>query len=136
MDPTTLGAHLFERFVPPVAERITRGTMPLAGRAFGSGSLREQAVTAILARGVTAVVAASFARILFRNAVNLALPAIECEDAWLDVEDGDEISLDIAAGEIRRADGGRWRFPAVEPFVADLLVSGGLEEWTRRRPGR
>ena len=133
-DPDELAAHLLERFVPPVADRIGPGTILLAGRAFGGGSSREQAVLALVARGVTALVAASFARIFFRNAVNLGLPAVECPGAWRDVQDGDEITIDLASGTLERpADGAVWSFPAPSPFVADLLAVGGLEEWTRKR---
>lgn len=129
-----LAAHVLERFEPPVADRIGPGTILLAGRAFGGGSSREQAVLAIVARGVTALVAASFARIFFRNAVNLGLPAVECPDAWRDVADGDELTVDLASGTLARpADGAVWSFPAPSPFVADLLAVGGLEEWTRKR---
>lgn len=133
-DPAELAAHLLERFEPPVADRIGPGTILLAGRAFGGGSSREQAVLAIVARGVTALVAASFARIFFRNAVNLGLPAVECPDVWRDVADGDEITIDLASGSVTRsADGAVWSFPAPAPFVADLLAVGGLEAWTRQR---
>jgi 3-isopropylmalate/(R)-2-methylmalate dehydratase small subunit len=132
-DPDTLATHLLERFEPPVADRIGPGTILLAGRAFGGGSSREQAVLALVARGVGALVAASFARIFFRNAVNLGLPAVECPDAWRDVADGDELTVDLAAGTLARPDGTVWSFPAPSPFVADLLAVGGLEEWTRRR---
>lgn len=132
-DADELAAHLLERFEPPVADRIGPGTILLAGRGFGGGSSREQAVLALVARGVGALVAASFARIFFRNAVNLGLPAVECPDAWRDVADGDELAIDLAGGTIARPDGATWAFPAPSPFVADLLAVGGLEEWTRRR---
>lgn len=135
-DPEALAAHLLERFEPPVADRIGPGTILLAGRAFGGGSSREQALLALVARGVTALVAGSFARIFFRNAVNLGLPAVECPAAWRDVADGDEITIDLASGTLTRpADGAVWSFPAPSPFVADLLAVGGLEEWTRKRLG-
>jgi 3-isopropylmalate dehydratase small subunit len=133
-DPDELALHLLDRFEPPVADRIGPGTVLLAGRAFGGGSSREQAVLAIVARGVTALVAASFARIFFRNAVNLGLPAVECPDAWRDVADGDEVTIDLASGTLTRpVDGAVWSFPEPSPFVADLLAAGGLEEWTRQR---
>lgn len=132
-DPEALAAHVFERFEPPVADRIVPGTILLAGRAFGGGSSREQAVVALVARGVAALVAASFARIFFRNAVNLGLPAVECPDAWRDIADGDELELDLASGTLTRSDGAAWSFAKPSPFVAELLAVGGLEEWTRRR---
>jgi len=133
-DPDELAAHLLERYEPPVADRIGPGTILLAGRAFGGGSSREQAVLALVARGVTALVAASFARIFFRNAVNLGLPAVECAGAWCDVRDGDEITIDLVSGTLARPqDGAVWSFAAPSPFVADLLAVGGLEEWTRKR---
>jgi 3-isopropylmalate/(R)-2-methylmalate dehydratase small subunit len=135
-DPATLGSHLLERYEPAVADRIVPGTILLAGRSFGAGSSREQAVLAILARRVVAVVASSYARIFFRNAVNLALPAVECPAAWSEASDGDELSIDLGAGAITRADGTVWRFPLFAPFVAELIAIGGLEAWTRRRLAR
>jgi 3-isopropylmalate dehydratase small subunit len=133
VDDAELAEHVFEGYVPPVADRIHDGTILTAGRAFGGGSSREQAVVALIARGVVAVVAASFARIFFRNAINLGLPVVECPAAWAGVRDDDELEIDVVAGIITRSDGTTWEFPAPSPFVADLLTSGGLEAWTRRR---
>ena len=90
-----------------MADRIRPGTVLVAGRAFGGGSSREQAVVAIVARGVVAVVAASFARIFLRNAVNLGLPAIECPAAWDELRDDDELSIDLANGHAHGAPTGR-----------------------------
>lgn len=132
-DPVELGLHALERYDPPVADRIGPGTILFAGRAFGGGSSREQAVVALQARGVSALVAASFARIFFRNAINLALPAIECPAAWAEVADGDELSIHLSRGILERADGRTWRFPLFAPFVVEVLAAGGLESWTRHR---
>jgi 3-isopropylmalate/(R)-2-methylmalate dehydratase small subunit len=82
------------------------------------------------------VVASSFARIFFRNAVNLALPVVECPAAWELARDGDELEIDLARGLITAADGTAWGFPVFAPFVAELIELGGLEQWTRRRLDR
>ena len=131
-DTAALGSHLLESYQPPVADRIVPGTILCAGRSFGSGSSREQAVVALLARGVGAVVAESFARIFFRNAVNLALLAVECPAAWRDVHDGAEVTIYPTAGIITSGNS-TWRFTPAPPFIAEITTAGGLEEWTRRR---
>lgn len=132
-EPSALGEHLLEGYDPELGAAIAPGDVLLGGRNFGSGSSREQAPLAILARGVEVVIAASFARIFLRNAINLGLAAVESPAAWEGLAHGDPVELDLSAGAIA-GPGGR-TFPAsTQPdFLADIIDAGGIIEWTRRR---
>jgi 3-isopropylmalate/(R)-2-methylmalate dehydratase small subunit len=134
-DPAELGSHLLEGYDPELGQRVRRGDFLVAGRNFGCGSSREQAPVAILARGVSAVIAASFARIFLRNAVNLGLAAIESPAAWDLLQDGEQIQLDPQLGQIRRADGQTLSVAPQPAFLADIADAGGLIAWTRQRLG-
>src|SRR5262245_66661862 len=83
------------------AAKLRQFDMIVAGRNFGCGSAREQAVTAIMGLGIKSVVASSFARTFYRNAINSGLPIVECPDLYAAVNEGDDIGIDLAAGEIR-----------------------------------
>lgn len=131
-DPDELGRHLLETYEGDAGERVRPGDILVAGRNFGMGSSREQAQLAILARGIQAVVAVSFARIFLRNAVNVGLPVVESPDASAGIVDGDHVRIDFAAGCIERGSD-RWRFPSRPAFMAEITDAGGLVEWTRRR---
>jgi 3-isopropylmalate/(R)-2-methylmalate dehydratase small subunit len=131
-DPEELGRHLLETYDPGIAERVRPGDVLVAGRNCGMGSSREQAQVAIRARGVQAIVAASFARIFLRNCMNRGLPTIESPEAAAALEDGETVRIDLAAGLVEgRA--GRWEIPAQPAFLAELLSEGGLVPWVRRR---
>jgi 3-isopropylmalate/(R)-2-methylmalate dehydratase small subunit len=146
-DPDELGAHLLETYDGDAGARIRPGDILVAGRNFGMGSSREQAQIAILARGVQAVLAASFARIFLRNAVNVGLPVVESPEASAAIADGDrlrspEASAAIADGDRLRIDfvagcvergGDRWQVPPRPPFMSEIIDAGGLVECTRRR---
>lgn len=131
-DREELGRHLLETYDGDAGERIRSGDILVAGRNFGMGSSREQAQLAILARGVPVVVAAGFARIFLRNAVNVGLPVVESPEASAAIADGDQLKIDFAAGCIERG-ADRWQIPARPPFMAEIIDAGGLVEWTRRR---
>lgn len=131
-DPEELGRHLLETYDGDAGARIQPGDILVAGRNFGMGSSREQAQIAILARGVQAILAASFARIFLRNAVNVGLPVIESPEASATIADGDYLRIDFIAGCIERGDDG-WRVPERPPFMSEIIDAGGLVEWTRRR---
>ena len=130
--PAELGAHLLETYDPAVAARVRSGDVLVAGENFGMGSSREQAPIAMLARGVGAVVAAGFARIFLRNAVNLGLAIVECPAAAAALCDDDEIAIDLAGGVLHRGDD-RFAFAPQPPFLAEIADAGGLVPWIRRR---
>jgi 3-isopropylmalate/(R)-2-methylmalate dehydratase small subunit len=131
-DPDELGRHLLETYHGDAGERIRPGDILVAGRNFGMGSSREQAQIAILARGVEAVLAASFARIFLRNAVNVGLPVVESPEASAAIADGDHLRIDFVVGCVERG-GDRWQVPPRPPFMSEIIDAGGLVEWTRRR---
>jgi 3-isopropylmalate/(R)-2-methylmalate dehydratase small subunit len=131
-DPADLGEHLLETYPGDVAQRIRPGDILVAGENFGMGSSREQAQIAILARGVQAIVAASFARIFLRNCINVGLPVAESREASAAIADGDIVRIDLPAGTIaRRAN--RFAIPPQPAFVAEIVDAGGLVPWARAR---
>jgi 3-isopropylmalate/(R)-2-methylmalate dehydratase small subunit len=132
-DPEELGKHLLEGYDPELGAAVSPGDILLAGRNFGSGSSREQAPVAMLARGVQAVIAASFARIFLRNAVNLGLTAIESPEAWEGLAHGDLVELDLESGTIHGPGGERFTTPPQPAFIVELREAGGIEPWTRQR---
>lgn len=134
-DPEELGRHLLETYDAGIAASVRSGDVLVGGRNFGMGSSREQAQVAMQARGVQAVVAASFARIFLRNCINLGLPAVESADAAAALHDGETVRLDLGAGRVI-GEAGTWEIPPQPPFVADLIGAGGLVPWVRQRLAR
>jgi len=102
-DRDALGRGCFVEHRPDFVEAVRPGDVIVAGRNFGCGSSREHAPVAIKLNGVAAVIAVSFARLFYRNAVNIGLPAIRCPELWDMVADGDEVTVDVRAGRIRTA---------------------------------
>lgn len=132
-DRAELGVHLFETHADAgLGARIAPGDIIVAGRNCGMGSSREHAQLALLGRGVSAIVAESFARIFQRNCLNLGLLAIEQPEAARALTDGDRLHIDTAAGRLTWS-GGEAQLPPQPPFVQELLERGGLVEWVRHR---
>jgi 3-isopropylmalate dehydratase small subunit len=132
-DPEELAPHLLETYSDPeVGRRIAPGDVIVAGRNCGMGSSREHAPLAMIGRGVQAVVAESFARIFQRNCINLGLLAIEQPEAARALRDGDEVTIDTAAGRITW-EGGEASLPPQPPFIQEMLARGGIVEWARHR---
>ena len=102
----------------------------VAGRNFGCGSAREQASTAIKGLGIKAVVAASFARTFYRNAINDGLTIVESPELYAAVKEGEQISIDLAAGKIAHA-GQEYSFPQIPPSVRKILELGGLSNYLK-----
>jgi 3-isopropylmalate/(R)-2-methylmalate dehydratase small subunit len=126
-DPGELAAHCMEDIDAGFVKRVRPGDVIVAGQNFGCGSSREHAPIAIKASGVSAVVAASFARIFYRNAINIGLPILECAEAAEGVADGDEVTLDLAAGVIYNdSKGERYQAQPLPEFVRDIVEAGGL----------
>ncbi len=135
-DPAALAAHCMEDIDAGFATSVRRGDIVAAGRNFGCGSSREHAPLSLLASGVSVVIAESFARIFYRNAINIGLPILECPEAAREARVGDEIEADLASGMIRNVTRGSMRmakpFP---PFMMGIIEAGGLIEYLRERMG-
>jgi len=131
-DPARLAPHALEGVVP---KRLPlKGRVLVAGQNFGVGSSREQAPLALRAAGVKAVVAGSFGRIFFRNAINLGLPVLKCPGAHAAARDGETVTVDLTAGRLRCGRGA----PALEcerlpPYLLEILEDGGLVVHLRKR---
>lgn len=132
IDPQELKKHVFEIALPEFAKGARAGDLIVAGPNFGSGSSREHAPQAMKAIGVGAVVADSFARIFFRNAINLGLPAVEAPGVRAIFEAGDPGAVELRAGRVRNERTGRSvTFPPLPHHLLDLLEAGGLVEKVR-----
>ncbi len=133
-DPAALASHCMEDADPTFARRVQPGDIMAGGINFGCGSSREHAPVAIKGSQVPCVVAKSYARIFFRNAINLGLPVVECPEAIDEAEDGDTFEVDLDAGVVRNMTKEReYRVTPFEPFMNELLEAGGLIPYTRRR---
>ena len=125
--PSELAAHCMEDIDPHFAGTVNRGDMIVAGRNFGCGSSREHAPLAIKESGIACVIAESFARIFYRNALNIALPILECPAAVRAISAADEVSVDLETGEIvNHTTGQCFRAEPFPPFMMELIAAGGL----------
>jgi len=132
-EPADVAAHALEDLDPSFAKGVKPGDVVVAGRNFGCGSSREQASFCLKYAGVAAVVAVSFARLFFRNAVNAGLPmAVVPAEAVAAIKAGDEISIDFEKGELTAADGRVFSFPALPPEVLGILDAGGLVPYVKK----
>jgi 3-isopropylmalate/(R)-2-methylmalate dehydratase small subunit len=132
MTPEEMAKHALEDLDPSFAAAVRPGDVIVAGKNFGCGSSREQAAACLKAAGVQAVVARSFARIYFRNAINLGLPVLQSEEAAERLETGDHVDLDLARGEIRSAKG-TFTFHPLPESVLGIIAAGGLIEYTKAK---
>jgi 3-isopropylmalate/(R)-2-methylmalate dehydratase small subunit len=132
-DPKEMAQHALEDLDPNFVQDVQPGDIIVAGKNWGCGSSREQAVTCLKEIGVGAIVARSFARIYFRNCINQALPIVIC-DAVDGVEAGQEISIDFEAGTVTTP-GGAYTFPPLAPEVMEILEAGGLIPYVRKQQG-
>ena len=126
--------HLFELAYPELRANLEAGDFIVAGRNFGCGSSREQAAAALKFAGVGAVIAGSFARIFFRNAINLGLPAVVAPQASLACAAGDELEIDLVAGEISNiTQDCVVGAAALDPRAVELIAAGGLIPYLKRK---
>jgi len=125
IDPAELAEHAFEPLGPDVARRLRDSDVVVAGKNFGCGSAREQASTCLIGAGIRAVVARSFSRVFFRNAINTGLVAVECPDAVAAAREDDSVLVDYRAGFVEVRDT-RFEFTPYPPNLRDILESGGL----------
>ena len=130
--PEELAAHCMEDIDAEFRARVKAGDMIVAGRNFGCGSSREHAPLALKASGVSCVIADSFARIFYRNSINIGLPVLECPEAAAAVRAGDVLRVDLAAGEIlNETTGASYKTAPFPPFMRGIIEAGGLVPYTQ-----
>jgi len=133
-DAGELAKHCMEDIDSDFIGRVQPGDIIVAGKNFGCGSSREHAPLAIKAAGIGCVIAASFARIFYRNALNIGLPILECAEAAEKSESGDILEVELSTGEIVNTTRGlTFMAEPIPPFMLELIEAGGLIEYTKRR---
>ncbi|NIN51835.1 MAG: 3-isopropylmalate dehydratase small subunit [Nitrososphaeria archaeon] len=126
-DPAELGSHCFEYLDVGFKEKVEPGDILVAGENFGCGSSREHATIALKAVGIAAIVSKSFARIFFRNAVNMGLPVIEDPDIVDNIEDGDILEIDFEESILKNSSKDRsFQFTPFPSFIIEIFKAGGL----------
>ncbi|MCK5056970.1 MAG: 3-isopropylmalate dehydratase small subunit [Candidatus Aminicenantes bacterium] len=125
MEPEEMAKHALEDLDPEFTSKVKQGDILVAGKNFGMGSSREQAATAVKYAGIRVVIARSFARIYFRNAINAGMPAIKSPEAVDAIENGEEVTVDMAKGEII-TNKGTFTFPPYPETVMKILENNGL----------
>ena len=133
-DPAGLALHCMEDADPTFPGKVSRGDLIAAGKNFGCGSSREHAPLAIKEAGVSCVIAASFARIFYRNAVNIGLPILESPEAAAFLKEGHQVAVNLEKGEIVEVLSGR-TFSAAPfpPFMQEIMARGGLIKFVREK---
>jgi 3-isopropylmalate/(R)-2-methylmalate dehydratase small subunit len=133
-DPTELAAHCMEDLDPKFIERVEQGDILVAGKNFGCGSSREHAPIALKAAGISCIIAKSFARIFFRNALNIGLPILESSEAVSSIREGDLVEVELDTGSIKDFSSGRtFNAQPFPPFMRDLIAEGGLLAYAAKR---
>jgi 3-isopropylmalate/(R)-2-methylmalate dehydratase small subunit len=133
-EPAELAKHCMEDLDPGFVTKVAPGDIIVADENFGCGSSREHAPIAIKAAGVSAVIATSFARIFYRNAINTGLPILESADAAAGISDGDRVSIDVDAGTITdETTGAVFHAQPFPPAIKTIIEKGGLIEATREK---
>lgn len=133
-EPEELAKHCMEDLDPEFCERCSPGDLMVGGRNFGSGSSREHAPLAIKGAGITCIVAESFARIFYRNAINVGLPIVECPGVTADAQPGDQFRVDLDAGRVENLTRGTsYEATAMPEFMRGILDAGGLMPWVKRQ---
>lgn len=134
IDPKELAKHAMEGKDYGFPAKAEKGVIVVGGKNFGCGSSREQAPLALKYAGVRCILAESFARIFYRNSINIGLPVIECKGVSISVNDGDEISVDLEKGEIKNLTAkNTLKGTKMPPFIMEILSDGGLIENLQKR---
>ena len=132
--PAELASHCMEDIDPAYATSVHKGDIMVGGWNFGCGSSREHAPIAIQASGAACVIAASFARIFYRNAINIGFPILECPEAARAISSGDKVSVDFATGVITDETTGRiFQATAFPGFINTIIENGGLLPYLKAR---
>jgi 3-isopropylmalate/(R)-2-methylmalate dehydratase small subunit len=126
-DPKELAKHAMEGLDKEFSKKAEKGVVIVAGENFGCGSSREHAPIALKNAGVKAIIAKSFARIFYRNAINIGLPVLECKEAFEKIEENDEVLIDLSNGEIiDKTKNLTFKFIPLPSFLLEILNQGGL----------
>jgi 3-isopropylmalate/(R)-2-methylmalate dehydratase small subunit len=126
-DPAELATHCMEDIDKEFVKKVKKGDIIVADKNFGCGSSREHAPIAIKASGISCVIAETFARIFYRNAINIGLPIVECPEAAAEIEAGDEVEVDFASGKIYDlTKGTEYQGQAFPPFMQKIIDAEGL----------
>ena len=126
-DPKELASHCMEDIDKEFVSRVKSGDIIVAAKNFGCGSSREHAPIAIKAAGVSIVIAETFARIFYRNAINIGLPIMECPEAAREIRAGDRVEVDLDSGIVTDVTQGKtWKGQAFPPFMQSIISAGGL----------
>ncbi|MGI6216359.1 MAG: 3-isopropylmalate dehydratase small subunit [Coriobacteriales bacterium] len=132
-DPDELAKHCMYDIDPDFVNRVKKGDIIVAGENFGCGSSREHAPIAIKALGIDAVIAKSFARIFYRNSINIGLPILECPEAVDAISDGDEVEVDTSTGTIKDVTTGKeFKAEPFPEFIVEIINAGGLVNRTKK----
>ncbi len=122
-----LAAHCMEDIDGNFVKNVKKGNIIVATKNFGCGSSREHAPIAIKASGISCVIASTFARIFYRNSINIGLPILECDEAAQDIQSGDEIEVDFDTGAIKNLSSGKsYKAQPFPPFIQNIIEVGGL----------
>lgn len=133
-DPAELATHCMEDIDRDFVKKVQKGDIIVGNKNFGCGSSREHAPLAIKASGISCVIAETFARIFYRNSINIGLPIIECPEAAKEIENGDEVEVDFDSGMIYdRTKGTSYKGQAFPEFMQKLISKGGLVNYINSR---
>ncbi len=133
-EPKELAVHCMEDADPGFAGKVNLGDIIVAGKNFGCGSSREHAPISIKAAGVSCVIAASFARIFYRNSINIGLPILESAEASKAIAEGNQVEVDLSSGKIMDLTTGKsYQAAPFPPFMQELINAGGLIEYVKKR---
>lgn len=133
-DSEELAKHCMEDIDKDFVRKVKKGDFIVAGENFGCGSSREHAPIAIKAAGISCVIASSFARIFYRNAINIGLPILESKEASQEINDGDELKIDLVRGIIsNKTTGKSYKATPFPEFMQDIINAGGLTNYTREK---
>lgn len=133
-DPAELARHCMEDIDTEFMQKISAGDIIMAEDNFGCGSSREHAPIAIKEAGISCVIANSFARIFFRNSINIGLPIIESPQVVAGTDSGDELEIDLAAGVVRNiTKGSQWQVPAFPKEMQEIISAGGLMAYVKKQ---
>lgn len=131
-DPNEMAKHAMEDLDPNFVDRVEEGDIIVAGKNFGMGSSREQAVTCLVYSGIKAIIAKSFARIFFRNAINNGLPAIIHSEATSYIKEGDSVEVDLKKGLIKTKDK-EFSFEPYPDRLLEIIEAGSLIYWVKKK---